>query len=328
MIENPQMNALVEELVGHAEAQRGRVPSDPFRDALGRFLGMDAADRQAGAAALAARLPDIESCSGAGLLAVLFGSLVESGGDPKPAIPVIAETMVRWCRRIPSPDDGTGPAGAVPAVEDDVPTGTSYLGQALVAHLVRAGQQKAALARDGSFIDDLERVEAVSNGAAWVLQLLRQRSGRLLAIEVERRMAALLDYRNLSNCFHLFTLIQAELADVLADGREADPAVLAAAENGPSGVVSDEAWWHYGPGTVAEPDIAASIWGEASPAEIPEIDGIQVLVLWPALLGSRTWDGAFFAPYLEAAPPSVEFDRLLRPVELEHWWGRLRLPET
>jgi hypothetical protein len=60
---------------------------------------------------------------------------------------------------------------------------------------------------------------------------------------------------------------------------------------------------------------------------IDSFDGSQVLLLWPPVLGSRTWDGGFFSPILFATLPKVNVIRTMFATEVETWWERLDLPK-
>ena len=66
-----------------------------------------------------------------------------------------------------------------------------------------------------------------------------------------------------------------------------------------------------------------SLWAEWSVGDIPELDGVRVLVLWPPILGGRHWGSDFFGPPLEAAPPRVVLERELDPAEAEAWFARV-----
>jgi len=59
---------------------------------------------------------------------------------------------------------------------------------------------------------------------------------------------------------------------------------------------------------------------------IPKIEGQQVLVLWPMILGSRSWDAGFFGPHLHGTPPAVTVDAEFTDEQLQDWWSKLKLP--
>ncbi|MHA3916783.1 hypothetical protein, partial [Halovulum sp. GXIMD14793] len=78
---------------------------------------------------------------------------------------------------------------------------------------------------------------------------------------------------------------------------------------------NDEAWWHFGASTSPKPDLMASIWGEASPEYIPDFEGEQLILLWPSILGSRSWGDDSFHPILQNAMPEVSVQRVLSEKE-------------
>lgn len=65
---------------------------------------------------------------------------------------------------------------------------------------------------------------------------------------------------------------------------------------------------------------------EGSTTQSPKIDGTQVMLLWPMILGSRAWDTGFFGPYLQAMPPSVSVTAELTAEQVDTWWAKLKLP--
>ena len=274
---------------------------------------------------VAVRLDEVDSPAGTGFLAVWLGGGVENGFDPQPTTVPILNAMLRWTRTIATPDDTSVETPV--EVDEQVAIGLERLGQGLVAHLSRSPGQLAQLASREDIVTELERVEHLSPGVVWVLELLRKRSGTLLVIHVAGRVGYRLAYENLSNCFHLFTLLQAALVGKVPDAMPVSEQTLAIASGEAYGEASDSAQWHYGRGDVSESNIAASVWGEASPESIPQIGETQVMLLWPNLLGSRAWDAGFFGPYLEAAPPRVNVIDQLTTEEVNDWWEKLKLPD-
>jgi hypothetical protein len=57
--------------------------------------------------------------------------------------------------------------------------------------------------------------------------------------------------------------------------------------------------------------------------EIPVVDGSQVLLAWPPILKSRTWDAGFFGPHLEAMRADAVLDRELSAAESQAWLENL-----
>jgi len=296
----------------------------PFRAAVNAFAEYD--DQQAVRTRVAERLGDIRIPRAIGFLAVWLGCGVENGLDPEPATPYLMAAMLRLCRSItlPEPDEDALASEAAP-VDRNTLDGLQFLGHGLVAHLARAPAARATYAGQAEVLAELERVEVEAVGCLWVHEILTKRSGTLLALHVEGHKGVRVRYENISNFFHLFTLLQAALADRMPGAQHVSADVVAVARGESQKEVIDSAWWHYGPPMVPEANVAATIWGELSPQCLPKIDGEQVMLLWPPLV-TRHWDGNFFLPHLEAAPARVEVIDELTSAEFQVWQSRLNLP--
>ena len=295
--------------------QRERAPSDAVVSSLNGLAELPAGEFVLAREQLLRALPTLENPVGAGLLAIWFGAWLEKGYvNPEEAFRPILDCLLSWTPHI----DSSGNAS------EDLLLGVEYLGQATVAHVSR-NEEALREASAPEVVAELSRVEDWAVGAYWVMELVGKTSGQLVVLHGEEHVGAILEYRNLSNCFHLFTLLQGALGDQMPGGGSVDPLLLRVAqgESHPGGL-SDKAWWHFGVAG-SEPNIAASIWGEASPATIPVVKGRQVIVLWPPLLQSRTWDSGFFGPILEAALPKVELVRMMDEAEVREWRGKVWL---
>ncbi len=310
------LEALCQEVVASAEAQVGREISDRLRNAFNALA--EHPDRRQAVTILAGAIPQIGSPVGCGILAVWLGAGVENGIDPDDAIPRLIEALRNWMRKIP--DDLSKPISA------ELSSGLEFLGQGIVAHISRSPTRWKQYGHDEQLMQELQRVEGVSAGCNWVYELLSRTSGSLIAIDVAERRAFRVEYKNLSNCFHLFTLLQIELAPRLTYAPRISQDLMEVATGPAMHDVTDAAWWHYGDGTSSEANILASIWGELSPTTIPMINSQQIMLLWPPLLSSRQWDGNFFRPFLMAAPPSLRIVEELPAVEVDQWWETLELP--
>lgn len=321
-------------LRGATRHQRGLESGEDVRDAMNAFFrsAADAPDT----AALAATdvLVNCDFPTGAGYLAVWLGAAVEDGQDPELTCGPIVETFLRWALTVEtSPEVEAGENDEADYPEDPEPdeetiSGLQLLGQALVAHLARAPNHRRRLAETGEIRRQFERIEHLSYGATWVMHLLRQCSGEIIVLNAAHRKGVIVRYKNISNCFHLFTLLQGAVANIMPDAQQTPEDVLAVARGEASGEVHDHAWWHYGQGDCPKADMGASIWGEAEPDRIVQVDGAQVMLLWPPILQSRSWDAGFFSPILHASLPGVEVVRELSAPELGAWWARLGLPIT
>lgn len=316
----------VDAVVKAASAQRVEGYSDEFRDALNHLVELPTDDRPLLRELLTQALPTIDAPIGAGLLAVWFGSGVENGAAPDATMLPILRTMIRWTQQImTAPDDSERDD---PEPDEEVVTGVQFLGQALVAHLGHSRTLRDQVLAKSDVLKEFERVAHLAVGATWVAELLRQQSGDLVVLHGEQPVGVLVRFENLSNCFHLFTLLQGELAEIMPGAGEPNADVIAVAKGEMFEDVNDSAWWHFGPGDCPKPDLSASVWGEAMPDTIPVIDGQRVLILWSPLLQGRGWGGGFFGPYLQASPPGVTMQRQLSTEEVAQWRNKIGLPEV
>jgi hypothetical protein len=242
-------------------------------------------------------------------------------------VPLLARWphLRRWFDRISVRLRRTSGVADRPRPDQETIAGMQLLGQALVAHLARSQHLRRWFAEADEVYSELLRVEHLSIGAVWLLTLLRQRSGKIVVLNVRHRNGVVVRYDNIVTCFHLFTLLQAALADVMPDAQKVSKDLLDIARGNQRGTGHDAAWWHYGQAHAAEPSLAASVWGEAGPDSISNVDGQQVLLLWPPILKWRSWNAGFFLPILYACPPNIEVMEVLPSAEVEAWWVRLGL---
>jgi hypothetical protein len=262
------------------------------------------------AAAELPRLPD----AGAAWLAFVFGMAITQGAPADRTTGPVVDLFFSWLPRLPATADTEEDDGTLPAPTPEQAALLQMLPrlcQSVVAHLARSPERRASLARDAALLDRLERHEDYSLGVAWIREALLRISGPLVVLHPPSGQGFRLRYENVSNGFLLFSLLQCALGRRLPGGRRPDPAVGAAARGKSRAELTDHAWWHYGDPRAPKPELQASIWGEASVRSIPEVQGVQTLLLWPPLLQSRGWDAGFFHPHIEDLPPNVVVERKL-----------------
>ncbi len=270
----------------------------------------------------------------AGLMSLALGGEVEDGRSPKQSGREIVALFTSWMNQLPqaSLEDESEEIADEEAPEIELTEHQNVLLEALlmlsrsvVAHLARMPEYRAALSNDQAFMDQVDHLQTFTYAATWVHTALLKESNDLLLLDMVGAGGAHVRYENVANCFHLFTLIQCVIGKQLTGGHKPKSAVFKAARNESDVEVNDAAWWHYGNPHDNEPNITSSIWGEGSVSSIPRIDELQVILLWPLILNSRTWDGGFFSPRLEAMMPSIQVEAILSPTECEPWLKRLNL---
>jgi hypothetical protein len=267
-------------------------------------------------------LNSVTSPTGAGFIGIWLGVAVENGADPEKSVESVLQCFFKWSQRTIAEDAENG--AGVPN-DPEIVAGLRLLGQSLVRHLSQLPDLRRHLGGSEDIQSELRRIKNVSQGATLVLRLLAQRNGNLVVINVAEKYGFRVRYRNIANCFHLFTLLQGSLAGRLPGTSPGKPLPRELALGKAEATEKDVAWWHYGQGHTPWPDVMASVWGEFSPDTIERIGGEQVLLLWPPILG-KSWDTECFRPYLAESPPDVECLSKLTAPEINEWWIRLNLP--
>jgi hypothetical protein len=281
------------------------------------------------AAALLEGLPP----RGAAWLALTFGTAVEMGMNPADTAPALLACLRSWMETLPSissPDEEDA--------DEDPPEPTARQGQlievfpllcqSIVAHLARLPAERERLARNAELMDRLERLQAYSHGATWIREALLRTSGTLIVLHPPTAQGYELAYENVANCFHLFSLVQVAIGAKLPGGRPNDDAISAACRGKGMRAVHDQAFWHYGDPYCSTPSLQGSVWGEATVRSLPAIEGVRVLLLWPPLLATRSWDSGFFGPHLEALPADISVRRALTRDECSIWMKRLGIDRS
>jgi hypothetical protein len=271
---------------------------------------------------VASRLCTADS-GAAAWMAVSCATAAERGASAEFSGPAVFDLLRDWLPRLPRVDAETD------AWPDPTPEEASllalfrYLCQATVSHLARLPALREAHAKDGPLLERLGELQGYSHGAAWVREALLKTSGTLVLLHPPSGTGLRLIYSNVSNCFHLFSLMQSAVGKSLPGGRTPDEAIARAAHGKSTDPVTDEAWWHYGNALSKKAELATSIWGEGMVSEIPRVDGVPVILAWPPLLESRSWDAGFMNPHLEALPADVLVERPLTTEESQEWLARL-----
>ena len=271
---------------------------------------------------LASAIPTCESSGSSAWLALTSGTAVESGVRPEATGLAVIELMRLWLPHLPVCVDVEEPPE--PTDEQSVLLALMpFVGQSVVTHLARMPALRGELGADAQLLARVERLRAFSHGAVWIHEALTKSSGRLILLHPESRTGVKLRYMNVSNAFHLFSLIQTAVGTALPGGREPSDAIARVARGKSTETVNDEAWWHYSHPRARQPDLATMIGGERLVRELPEIEGHRVMLAWSTLLKSRGWDTGFLQPHLAAMPADAVLDGVLTATECETWFDRI-----
>lgn len=263
---------------------------------------------------------------GASWLAVVIAATIEHGGEADLTTDAVLSLFLSWLPKLPIIDNDEEAVESYPeptSEQSELLSALPYLSQSLVAHLSRMPLIRAELAGDVELLNRLDELSGYSHGITWIHELLLRQSGSLVLLHMPSQTGLRIKYENIGNCFHLFSLIQHVVGNQISGAKTPNLSIAAAALGDSQDQVSDNAWWHYGSPLSATPALLASIWGEATISSIPEINGEQVILLWPPVLQSRSWDAGFFNPQLEAAKPNVSVINRLSPEEFQAWLRNL-----
>lgn len=262
----------------------------------------------------------------AAILAVLIGAVTENNQKVAIASLGIVSLFLNWLNKLPTPlikEDEEVELPALDSEQQDIVENLPNLCRSLVSHLARDPKQRQRFSTE----ENRSRVSNLldySSALHWVLELIERQSGEILLLNPTKIEGYVVRYTNVGNCFQLFSLIQHQLGDQIHAAYTPNEDIAEAARGDcETDNISDEAWWHYGDCHSPEPNIVASIWGEADVASIPECQGHKIILLWPKQIGSRKWDSSFFGVPLQMAPASVELIRKLSTQQTKNWLNDL-----
>lgn len=301
-------------LVRAAQGWNGGEPGAALVQATGAFVARALQDPSA-LGRVAALLSGLDP-GAAAWIAVACGTAIERGADPAPSARPVVDLLVSWLPGLPHAGE---PPTAAQAARLKL---LDYLCQAAVSHLARVPALRERLGHDLPLVERLDELGEHSFGPLWVREALLKHGGALLLIQPTSGQGLRLRYSNVSNCFHLFSLLQTAVGQRLEGGRVPDALVAKVARGAANDRIRDEAWWHYGDARSANARVDASVRGEGLAREIPVIDGVQVMLAWPRIV-ERTWDQAFLTPHLEAMPADAVVEGELSADELTAWMKRL-----
>jgi hypothetical protein len=312
-------NDLNEKLITAARGWKGDSPTGAMLTATRAFLAA-VGDEPALITQITAALGDYEP-GAAAWIAVTCGTAVERGAPAEFGGPAIFALLRTWLTKLPDITEESAPPPTVPQAALLVLF--RYLSQSVVTHVARLPLEREALGRDVGLTARLGELAHYSHGAIWIREALLKSSGALVFLHPASGAGLRMRYSNVSNCFHLFSLLQTAIGENIEGGRAPSAAIARVARGKSTEPVEDEAWWHYGTAQSKQADLSTSIWGEGLVSEIPRVDRTPLVLAFTPILETRTWDAAFLGPHLEALPADIAVDSALTPDEVRAWLARI-----
>ncbi|MFD7552394.1 hypothetical protein ACFV0R_05860 [Streptomyces sp. NPDC059578] len=327
--------ALFAGAVGRFEAAvRARDPQ-ASQEALSvlhqRFGPASDAEIAAAAVRLAALLPEVPAGPRASV-ALIVGACVERGADPVASAPALltglggvlgaaARFPERWRGagggELPLPDAGDPHGGVVARVGQEVAVAWWTLPQWETAALAVLNHRSVrdAVTQRPDLLAAAGRIAGAADGhlKCLIYALLVLDDHPLVALHRTTRTGYLLRMTGIADNFQLHTLLAAELAGAgHVPGEVPTPEAVAVCRDVPGQVPT------WGTFRLTAPD-GGEIWNEGTPSDIPEVDGVRLLVLDPPPY-ARSWPaGRFFAKM----PGDLVLERVLDPTEAERWLDRV-----
>ncbi|MGW0601217.1 hypothetical protein ACWD11_29385 [Streptomyces sp. NPDC002776] len=321
------------EAVGRFEAAvRAQEPDraeDAFHELYRSF--QDAAPQEAAQAAprLAALLPEVPPGPRA-TIAVIVGACVERGADPAPCAPYVfvelAETLAavgefceRWAETgggdFPDPEPGEADPALFERAGWEPALAWLSMPQWEMASLAMLNHPAVRTALDGSLRARLLRaVRTVAEASGHEFKCLTY---ALLVLDDEPLVVLhrptgtgyRLRMSGIGDNFQLHTL----LADVLVGGghvpgRAPSPQEAAVCRDAPGQVHTVGSFNLVAPG-------GEWVWNEGTPADIPVVDGVRLLVLDPPPY-ERSWPSGRFFPHMKG---DLVLERVLDAAETRYW---------
>jgi hypothetical protein len=259
---------------------------------------------------------------GVSWLALTMGSAVELGYSAQLAGPSLLSFFRTWLERFPKADED-GNFNPLSSEQEVIRDAFPQFCQSVVAYLAHMPEVREAWGTDATLMDRISDLETLSYGASWVHEALSRSSDTLLVLAPNSEQGFLFKYSNVANCFHLFSLLQLAIGKKVPGGKNPSEKIRKIVDGKHNEHESDEAWWHYGDPRSPVSAIGDSIWGEMTTRDLPKVEGMKIILLWPPILGGRSWGTSFFGLDLAAMPPSAVIERTCELSEVREWLRKL-----
>jgi hypothetical protein len=273
----------------------------------------------------------------AGAIALSCGSIVEMGCDPGLVFPHLLAALPGHLalarrareRKKPQEEFADDPEAARALA------GLSYLLLCTMTVICRRAEFRQALRASPEVVEGVAALRPHSSEANFVAQVLALTDGvELIVLAPQDGKGFRFALEAVNNNFHLFTLLQAALTlgeHLPGDPPEPELLGLATGEAPQPTVRVDHALWHFyswrglqPDGTLAATDFRTWLAGDASPADIPQLDGTRIVVIGPTVLGRRSWSSNEFACIHDALRSRAELVEGLSDGEVGKWAERIK----
>lgn len=244
-------------------------------------------------------------------IALAIGTLVESGADPALAGLPTVNRLARALRE---------PVADAARQERTV----KFLGLAAMAMLTRDVAVRQAARKISGFAEAIADSEVAE--AQFVDRVLGLADDLpVLILHVDRAEAYRIRLDAVATNFHLFTLLADQFPSWCGDDLlSPEVAAIARGEVALTQSVSDHARFHLFDWSGLDRHPGSSLWGEASPVNIPTLDQERVVLVGAKLFGARSWDAGFFANFHDALRSGLRIETTLTLDERQHWLDRIR----
>jgi hypothetical protein len=221
-------------------------------------------------------------------VALICGTVVEWGADPAVAGPAVLDRL----QRVLTPQEPDPTRGRA----------SRFLGLAAMAMLCRDEALRQAARAQPELRTALALAESWSVEAGFVGSVLRLVDDlELVVLHLPSAEGYLVRLEAVASIFHLMSLMH-DTFPQWCDGDPVDPQIAAMARGELPGYerATDHARFHLFDYTGLDRHPGATLWGEATPDDIPELDGVRYVLVGPTLFGDRSWDSGFFANFHDA----------------------------
>jgi hypothetical protein len=276
----------------------------------------------------------------AAVMALLCGTLIEWGADPKELAPLLFARLPTFLALAESVAERaeTEKAEDLFAANPDGVRAWHALSLMLLptmAVLARDMESRQAARANAELLTRVEALRERNREAEFVAQTLSFVDGiELLVLHPAEGKGFRVELEAVHTNAHLFTLLHGSLINGgHLPGRAIEDELLGVAtgEVPHEKVLTDDARWQfytwrglYPDGSYAGTDMSTWLFVEDPPTVIPEFEGQRVVILGPPVLGLRGWDSNFFANIHDALRSAARVAGELTPEEIADWCGRIR----